>query len=65
MIELLGNNADQVVVLARGKVVAQGSVDEVRARVAQKQIRCPTKLDIDGISGWSGVQNVRMENDRM
>ncbi len=57
--------ADQVVVLARGKVVARGSVDEVRARVAQKQIRCLTKLDMDGISGWSGVENVRMENDRM
>ena len=57
--------ADQVVVLARGRVVAEGSVDEVRARVAQKKIRCLTGLDINGIGCWPGVQNVSMENDRM
>lgn len=57
--------ADQVIVLARGKVVAQGSVDGVRARVARKQIRCLTKLDIDRVGDWRGVQSVSMENNRM
>jgi ABC-2 type transport system ATP-binding protein len=57
--------ADQVVVLARGRIVAQGSVDEVRTRVARKQIFCLTKLSIDEIGNWPGVQSVSTDRQRL
>jgi ABC-2 type transport system ATP-binding protein len=57
--------ADRVVVLARGRVVARGSVDAVRARVARKRISCLTKLGIEKIGGWPGIQSISMENNRM
>src|SRR3546814_19755876 len=36
--------ADRVVVLARGRVVAAGSMDEVRRHVVQRRIRCLSSL---------------------
>src|SRR3546814_10871257 len=36
--------ADRVVVLARGRVVAAGSMDEVRRYVVQRRIRCLSSL---------------------
>ena len=57
--------ADHVVVLAKGRIVARGSVDEVRTRVARKQIFCLTKLSIDEICNWPGVQNVSRDKQRL
>lgn len=48
--------ADRVVVLDRGRVVADGAMDEVRARVSQRRIRCVTALEVDAIAGWPGVR---------
>jgi len=50
--------ADRVAVLAKGRLVALGSVQEVRSLVARKQIRCRTLLDSERIEHWPGVQNV-------
>ncbi|MBK9656420.1 MAG: ABC transporter ATP-binding protein [Rhodanobacteraceae bacterium] len=47
--------ADRVVVLARGKLIAQGSVDQVRALVTRTRIRCASALAVDQIRGWPGV----------
>ena len=57
--------ADHVVVLAKGRVVVRGSVDEIRTRVARKQIYCLTKLSIDEINNWPGVQGVRKDKQRL
>jgi ABC-2 type transport system ATP-binding protein len=57
--------ADQVVVLARGRIVAQGSVDEVRTRVARKQIFCLTKLNVDEVGNWPGVQNASKDKQHL
>lgn len=51
--------ADQVAVLAKGRLIALGSVNEVRSLVARKQIRCITRLSAEQIKHWSSVQNVR------
>lgn len=47
--------ADRVVVLARGKLIAQGSVDQVRALVTRTRIRCASELAVDQIRRWPGV----------
>ena len=57
--------ADRVVVLAAGRVVADGSLDEVRARVDQRRIRCVTALDADAVARWPGVRAASREGDRL
>jgi ABC-type multidrug transport system ATPase subunit/peptidoglycan/LPS O-acetylase OafA/YrhL len=47
--------ADRVAVLARGRVIAAGSVDEMRALVARRQIRCASTLAADVVRSWPGV----------
>jgi ABC-2 type transport system ATP-binding protein len=50
--------ADRVSVLARGRVVAEGSVAMIRSRVAQRRIRCVSRLDVDAIGAWPEVRSV-------
>lgn len=57
--------ADRVAVLAKGKVIVLGSVNEVRARVACKQISCITSLDIEVVKAWPDVVGATRENDRL
>jgi ABC-type multidrug transport system ATPase subunit len=47
--------ADRVVVLAKGRVIAEGSVDEMRALVARKRIRCASTIAVEEIRRWPGV----------
>jgi ABC-type multidrug transport system ATPase subunit len=47
--------AHRVAVLARGRLIAAGSVDEMRALVARRRIRCRTKLRPDDVQEWPGV----------
>jgi len=47
--------ADRVAVLAKGRVIAAGSVDEMRALVARRQIRCASTLAADDVRRWPGV----------
>jgi ABC-2 type transport system ATP-binding protein len=49
--------ADRVAVLAKGRLVALGSVDEVRSLVSHKQIRCFTTLNAGQIERWPSVQS--------
>jgi ABC-type multidrug transport system ATPase subunit/peptidoglycan/LPS O-acetylase OafA/YrhL len=50
--------ADRVIVLAKGRVIAAGSVDEIRSVVDRKRIRCVTTLAPDDIRTWPGVVSV-------
>jgi len=56
--------ADRVVVLARGRIVAEGSVRQIRARVAQRRIRCVSGLAIEAIGAWPEVRSVCRDGDR-
>lgn len=49
--------ADRVVVLNRGRVAAAGSMQDVRALVSQRRIRCLSALDADHIATWPGVRS--------
>jgi ABC-2 type transport system ATP-binding protein len=49
--------ADRVVVLADGRLIAEGSVESIRARVSQRRIWCSTALGTDQIAAWPDVQS--------
>ncbi|MFZ5636085.1 MAG: ABC transporter ATP-binding protein [Pseudomonadota bacterium] len=48
--------ADRVVVLNRGRIAAAGRLQDVRALVSQRRIRCLSALDADRIAAWPGVR---------
>jgi ABC-2 type transport system ATP-binding protein len=50
--------ADRVVVLAKGRLVASGTVSEMRALVSRKRITCSTTLTFEEIAIWPGVESV-------
>jgi ABC-2 type transport system ATP-binding protein len=54
--------AQRVVVLAKGRVLSDGSVDALRSKVALTRIRCITYLDADAVARWPHVAAV--EHDR-
>ena len=57
--------ADRVVVLAGGRVVASGSLDEVRARVDQRRIRCTTTIDAAEVADWPRVRTAHRDGGRL
>ena len=57
--------ADRVSMLARGRIVATGSVQEMRARVAQRQIRCVTALAAEAIARWPRVRSALRSGERV
>jgi ABC-2 type transport system ATP-binding protein len=57
--------ANRVVVMARGRLVTSGSVDEIRANVSHKQVSCVTRLAADVVRAWPEVVRLEVERDRM
>jgi len=57
--------ADRVVVLNKGRVVAQGSVAEIRAHVAQRRIRCVSTLAPLAIAEWPDVRSATGTDGRV
>ncbi|MFL6548700.1 MAG: ABC transporter ATP-binding protein [Povalibacter sp.] len=57
--------ADRIAVLARGSIVATGSVAEIRAVVSRKRIRCVTNLHADQVRHWPGVADVAADGLRL
>ncbi|MGH8053885.1 MAG: ABC transporter ATP-binding protein [Stenotrophomonas sp.] len=57
--------ADRVCVMLRGRVISDGSVDALRAQVANRVIRCHSVLDVAEIAGWPGVHQVDRDGARL
>jgi ABC-2 type transport system ATP-binding protein len=57
--------ADRVVVINKGRVVAQGSVAQIRSRVAQRRVRCISSLDAALVSRWPEVTAASRDGDRL
>ncbi len=57
--------ADRVVVVNHGRVVAEGTVAQIRAHVAQRRIRCISALPVERVQGWPGVQWVQRDGARL
>ena len=53
--------SDRVVVLARGRIVTQGTVDEIRAQGARRRIRCASRVPAEMAREWPGVTRAARE----
>ena len=53
--------AQRVAVLVRGRIVSDGSVDEMRARGARRRIRCVSTLPVEQVRSWDGVTGASRE----
>ena len=49
--------ADHVAVIDHGRLIAEGSVQDIRARVSQRRIRCLSALPVERVRQWSGVSH--------
>jgi ABC-type multidrug transport system ATPase subunit len=53
--------ADRVTVLAAGRLIASGTVAEIRSIVSRKQIRCSCDLSATVVREWPGVTQVNRD----
>lgn len=57
--------ANRVCVMMHGRMVHEGTVDELRARVALKRIRCLSALAAETVRSWPEVDEVRRDGERL
>jgi ABC-type multidrug transport system ATPase subunit/peptidoglycan/LPS O-acetylase OafA/YrhL len=57
--------ADRVAVLAAGRLLASGSVEEIRSLVSRKQISCSTTLAAEVVRSWPDVVAVERDAQRL
>jgi len=57
--------ADRVAVLAQGRMVAFGTVSEIRAHVVRKRISCATTLTAEEVATWPEVQSASRDQQRL
>jgi ABC-2 type transport system ATP-binding protein len=57
--------ANRVVMLARGRVVAAGRMDEVRAQIVRARIRVTTALDPAHVAAWPQVHEVTCAGSKL
>ena len=57
--------ADRVCVMTHGRIVHEGTVDQLRARVALKRIRCLSTLPAEMVRAWPEVSDVRRESEKL
>ncbi|HEY7214513.1 MAG TPA: ABC transporter ATP-binding protein, partial [Thermoanaerobaculia bacterium] len=55
--------ADRVVLIDRGRIIAEGTPAEIKARAANRKVRCRTALSLEQIAALTGVQGVRQDGD--
>lgn len=57
--------ADRVAVIAKGRLIALGTVDSMRALVSRRQISCESRLGAHEVGRWPGVVEARVERNRL
>ncbi len=57
--------AQRVIVLGRGRVLSEGSVDALRSRVALTRIRCVSDLSADAVVAWPQVESATREEGHL
>jgi ABC-2 type transport system ATP-binding protein len=57
--------SNRVAVLNKGRLIASGTVNEIRALVVRKHITCSTALTADQIAAWPDVESVTRDQQRL
>jgi ABC-2 type transport system ATP-binding protein len=57
--------ATRVCVMARGRIISEGSVDALRARIAFKRVWCSTRLTLEELQAWPEVAEARIDGERL
>lgn len=57
--------ADRVAVLAKGRLIASGTVSEMRALVVRTRISCASTLTVEQVREWPGVGTVSRDRQRL
>jgi ABC-2 type transport system ATP-binding protein len=57
--------ANRVAVLMEGRIVTEGTVDEIRAVGVRRHIRCVSALPVAQVRQWSGVEAVTGRDGRL
>jgi ABC-2 type transport system ATP-binding protein len=57
--------ANRVAVIAQGRQVAAGTVDEIRAHVSRKHVHCRTTLAAAAMRAWPEVEELNEDGGRM
>ena len=57
--------ANRVCVMARGRMISEGSVEALRARISLKRVWCNTCLAIEDLQAWPEVAEARMDGARV
>lgn len=57
--------ADRVVVLGRGRIIASGTVSEMRAIVSRRLIRCESVISAQDSASWPGVISAAKTDGRL
>jgi ABC-type multidrug transport system ATPase subunit/peptidoglycan/LPS O-acetylase OafA/YrhL len=57
--------ADRITVITQGRVIASGSVDDMRAMVTRRQISCDSQLAPEEVRSWPGVVDAQRVQDRL
>ena len=55
--------SDHVAVIAHGRLLAEGSVAQVRGHVSQRRIRCVSTLEPEAVASWPGVREAVRQGD--
>jgi ABC-2 type transport system ATP-binding protein len=54
--------ADRVVVIDKGRMIASGSMREMRNLVSRKRIQCTSSVNADAVREWPGVASVTADD---
>jgi ABC-2 type transport system ATP-binding protein len=57
--------ADQIVVINKGSMIAQGTPEQIKARTAGKKIRCMTRLTAATVRDLVGVMDIQEDRGAM
>jgi ABC-type multidrug transport system ATPase subunit/peptidoglycan/LPS O-acetylase OafA/YrhL len=57
--------AHRITVITKGRVIASGSVNDMRALVARRQFSCESQIELAEVRGWPGVVDAQRTQDRL
>ena len=55
--------ADRIVLIRQGRIVAEGTPAEIKARAAGRKVRCRTALSLEEVSALPGVKGARRDGE--